>query len=110
MFEDEIVREPFDEVSQKTSVSTRGGEDQLDRDLTEHEWALQYVNSKKKVVLLVTPLAGRGMLAQDRSFSHGKILRLDYEDPKSINLIVLVNCSKGVHKMIIFEEYLLKDS
>ena len=35
MFEDEIVGQHSDEVSQKTSVTARGGEDQLDRDLTE---------------------------------------------------------------------------
>ena len=110
VFEDEVVRQPSDEVSQKTSVMAGGGEDQLDRDLIGHEWALQYVDSKKKVVLLVSKLAGRGMLAQDRPFSYGKILRLDYEDADSTNLIVLVNCTKGVRKMIVSEDYLLKDS
>ena len=54
VFEDEVVRQPSDEVSQKTFVTAGGGEDQLDKDLIGHEWALQYVNSKKKVILLVT--------------------------------------------------------
>ena len=65
-----------------------GSDDQLDRDLTGHEWALQYIDSKKKLVLLVTRLEGRGMLGQDQPFSYGKILRLDYEDADSNNLIV----------------------
>ena len=88
VFEDEIVRQLSDKVSQKTSIMARGGEDQLDKDLIGHEWALQYVDSKKKVVLLVFRLAGRGMFAQYRPFSYGKILRLDYEDADSTNLIV----------------------
>ena len=68
MFEDEVMRQPSNEVSQKTFVAVGGSEDQLDRDLTGFEWALQFVDSKKKVVLLVTRLVGRGMLAQDRAF------------------------------------------
>ena len=50
------------------------------------------------------------MFAQDRPFSYGKILRLDYEDPDSTNMIVLGNCSKGVRKIIVSEDYLMKDS
>ena len=109
MFEDEVVRQLSDEVSQKTS-SVAGGSDQLDRDLTGHKWALQYIDSKKNLVVLVTRLEGRGMLAQDRPFNYGKNLRLDYKDAYSNNLIVLVGCTKGVRKMIVSEDYLLKDS
>ena len=109
-FEDEVMRQPSEEGSQKTSSAVGGGDDLLDRDLTGHEWAMQYVDSKKKVVLLVTRVAGRGILAQERPFAYGKILRLDYEDEDTTNLIVLVNCSKGVRKMLVSEDYLLKDS
>ena len=109
-FEDEVMRQPSEEGSQKTSSAAGGGDDHLDRDLTGHEWAMQYVDSKKKVVLLVTRMAGRGILAQERPFAYGKILRLDYEDEDTTNLIVLVNCTKGVRKMLVSEDYLLKDS
>ena len=109
-FEDEVMRQPSEEGSQKTSFAAGGGDDHLDRDLTGHEWAMQYVDSKKKVVLLVTRMAGRGILAQERPFAYGKILRLDYEDEDTTNLIVLVNCTKGVRKMLVSEDYLLKDS
>ena len=84
MFEDEVVRQLSDEVSQKTS-SVAGGSDQLDRDLTGHKWALQYIDSKKILFLLVMRLEDRGMLAQDRPFCYGTILRLDYEDADSNN-------------------------
>ena len=47
MFEDEVVRQPSDEVSQKTSSAAGGSDNHLDRDLTGHEWALQYIDSKK---------------------------------------------------------------
>ena len=60
MFEDEVVSHSSNEVSQKTSSVAGGSDDQLDRDLTGHEWALQYIDLKKKLVLLVTRIEGRG--------------------------------------------------
>ena len=101
MFEDEVVRQPSDEVSQKTSSAVGGSDGHLDKYLIRHEWALQYIDSKKNLVVLVTRLEGRGMLAQDRPFNYGKNLRLDYKDAYSNNLIVLVGCTKGVRKMIV---------
>ena len=41
---------------------------------------------------------------------YGCILRLDYEDPDSLNFIVMVDYSKGVHKMFLFEDRIIKDS
>ena len=83
LFEDKIVRQLLEELCHKTSAAVGGGEDQLDRDMTEHEWALQYVDSKKKGILLVSQLIGRGKLAQDCLFSYYRILRLHYKDPDS---------------------------
>ena len=48
MFEDEVVRQPCDEVSQKTSITTGGGDDQLDRDLTRHEWNCNMSTQKRR--------------------------------------------------------------
>ena len=71
---------------------------------------MQYVDSNKKVVLLTTRDKGRGQLTKDRPFSYDRILRLDYEDPNSENLVLLVECSKGVPKMWMCEDLLVKDS
>ena len=71
---------------------------------------MQYVDSNKKVVLLITRNKGRGQLTKDRPFSYGRILRLDYEDPDFENLVLLVECSKGVRKMWVSEDLLVKDS
>ena len=70
-----------------------------DRDITEYEWAMQYVDSNKKVVLLKARNKGRDQLMKESPFSYGCILRLDYEDPDSENLVLLVECSKLVQKM-----------
>ena len=71
---------------------------------------MQYVDSNKKVVLLTTRIKRRGQLTKDIPFSYGRILRLDYEDPHSENLVLLVECSKGVRKMWVSEDLLVKDS
>ena len=81
-----------------------------DRDITEYEWAMQYVDSNKKVVLLTARNKGRGQLTKDRLFSYGRILRLDYEELDSENVVFLVECSRGVRKMWISRNLLVKDS
>ena len=68
------------------------------------------VDSNKKVVLLTSRNKGQGQLAKDRPFNYDWILRLDYEDPDSENLLLLVECSKGVRKMWVCEDLLVKDS
>ena len=48
LFNEEIRAQPSDEVSQKMMVVAIGGEDLPDCDLTDKEWCMQYVDSKKK--------------------------------------------------------------
>ena len=68
------------------------------------------MNSKKKVVLYTAKKKGDGQLDKDRPFMYGRILRLDYEDFDSLNLILMVDCSKGVCKMFLSEDRLVKES
>ena len=56
-FEDEITRAPSDELSQKTVMAATGGETLPDRDITDYEWAMQYIDSNKKVVLVTARVA-----------------------------------------------------
>ena len=73
-----------------------------DRDITKHEWAMQYVDSNKKVVLLTARNKGRGQLTKDRPLSYRRILRLDYEDPDSKNL-VLVRTSTEIERSLVLK-------
>ena len=91
-------------------MAAHGGETLAVKDITEHKWAMQYVNSNKKVVLLISQNKDQGKLGKDKPFSYDRILRLDYEDPDSVNLILLVDCSKGVHKIFVSKDLLMKDS
>ena len=61
-------------------------------------------------MLLIAQNKGHEQLEKERPFGYGCILRLDYGDPDSQNLILLVDCSKGVRKMFLSEDRLVKES
>ena len=65
-FHKDIREQPSDEVSQKKMVAAIGAEDLRDRDLTYNEWCIQYVNSKKKVVLFITKKKGGIQLNKEK--------------------------------------------
>ena len=48
---------------------------------------MQYVDTKKKVVMYTTKKKGDGQLERETTFMYGRILRLDYEDADSVNLL-----------------------
>ena len=100
MFEDDLVMQRPDEVSHDTMLAAHGGETLLDRYITDLEWTMQYVDSSKKFVLITSHNKGQGQLAKEQTpFGYGWILRLDYEDPDSDNLVILAECTKGLHKV-----------
>ena len=82
-FEDDITGAPSDELSQKTVMGATGGETLPNRDITDYEWAMQYIDSNKKVVLVTTRNKGSGQIGKERPFMYGRLLRLDYEDSDS---------------------------
>ena len=49
VFEDDVVGQPSNEVSQDKIVAAHGGETLADRDISEYEWVMQDVDSNKKV-------------------------------------------------------------
>ena len=68
------------------------------------------LRSKKKLVLYTTKKKGDGHLEKDTLFMYGHILRFDYEDSDSRNILVMINCSKGVHKVYLSKDRLVKKS
>ena len=82
----------------------------LNRDITDYEWAMQYIDSNKRVILLIARNKGYDQLAKDRPLSYRRLLHFDYEDPDSNTLILLVDCSKGVRKMYVSEDRFVKES
>ena len=61
-------------------------------------------------MLLIARNKGHCELAKDRPLSYVRLLHLDYEDLDSNNLTLLVDCSKGVRKMYVSDDRLVKDS
>ena len=82
-FEDEITGATSDELSQKTIIGATGGETLPDQDITDYEWAMKYIDSNKKVVLVTVRNKGSGQIGKERPFMYGRLLRLDYEDSDS---------------------------
>ena len=58
LFNEEPVGQISDEASQPRGLAAQGGEDLEDKDFTGNEWALQYVDSSKKLILIVVRSAG----------------------------------------------------
>ena len=110
VFEDDMTGAPSNELSQKTVMGANGGETLPDRDITDYEWAMQYIDSNKNLVSVTAWNKGYGQIAKERPFMYGRLLQLDYEDPDFLTLILLVDCSKGVHKMYVSEDFLVKEA
>ena len=58
LFHEDNREQPSDGVSQKKLVAATGGKDLLDRDLTDNEWCMQFVDLKKKIVLYTAKKKG----------------------------------------------------
>ena len=69
LYHEDNREQPFDEISQKKMVVATGGEELPDRDLTD-EWCMQYIDSKKKVVLYTAKKKGDGQLDKERPFMY----------------------------------------
>ena len=48
LFSDDIIEHPSDKVSKKKGVAAMGGDNLLAKDITDHEWALQYMSTQTK--------------------------------------------------------------
>ena len=111
MFDDDLDVHQSDEVSQDTMLATHGEETLSDRYITDLEWTMQYVDSSKKVVLITARNKGPGQLVKERPpFGYGRILKLDYEEPDSDNLVILIECTKGLRKVWVNENLFVKES
>ena len=91
LFNEENTGQPSDEVSQKKMAVETWGEDLPEHDLTDKERCMQYVDSKKKVVLYTAKKKSDSQLEKYTTFIYGRILRLDYEDSDSLNILVMIS-------------------
>ena len=57
---------------------------------------MQYVDTKKKLVLYTAKKKGDGQLERDTTLMCGRILRLDYEDSDPVKVFARYFCQKIV--------------
>ena len=110
LFNEEPNTQSSNDVSQKKILGASGVENLLDRDLTEKKWCMEYVDVKKKFVLYAAKKKGDGQLHKETAFTYARILRFDYEDEDSTNIVVMIDCSRGVSKVVLCEDRLIKES
>ena len=59
-------------------------------------------------MLYTTKKKGDGQLEKETGFMYGRILRFDYEDIDSVNILVITDCSRGVRKVYLAKDRLVK--
>ena len=53
---------------------------------------------------------GDSQLEKEPSFMYGRILHFDYEDMDSESILVMIDCARGVRKVFLSEDRLVKES
>ena len=72
-----MIGAPSHELNQKTVMGATRGETLPDRDITDYEWPMQYIDSNKKMVLVTARNKGSGQIGKERAFMYGRLLRVD---------------------------------
>ena len=108
LFEDstQVVRQSTGSSQKTTNVAT-GSSSKAIKDMTDVEWALNYNESERILVVLVGKNSGRGVMETGRVFPYGKALRVDYLDEDSNNIQVHVETSKGERFIMLSEDWLV---
>jgi hypothetical protein len=75
--------------------------------MTPFEWSLRYQEQASRPIFLLGKVAGDGVIKSGHVFSYGKVLRVDYEDDTSPNLMMKVETSKGERNIVLSEERLV---
>jgi hypothetical protein len=106
---DSSKRVLFDESSQPVRPSQRQVEHASNgtKDMTPFEWSLRYQEQASRLILLLGKVTGDGVIKSGHVFSYGKVLRVDYEDDTSPNLMMKVETSKGERNIVLSEERLV---
>ncbi len=96
--------------SQKLSSLSKPEASNNPKDMTSFEWALQYQEASKRLVLVLGKTAGEGIIKSGRVFPYGKMLQIDYQDEDSDTFIVHVATSKGDRVILLSEPRLVISS
>ena len=101
-FDDDLTGAPSDEVSQKNLLGAEGRETLPDRDINDYDWAMQYIDSNKRVVLLTARNKGHDQLAKDCLFNYERLLRFRLRRPRLQHFNITCRLFEGGLKDVCF--------
>jgi hypothetical protein len=102
----------FEESSQTLRPSQRTIEQisHGQKDMTQFEWSLSYQETTSRLILILGKVMGDGDIKSGHVFSYGRVLRVDYKDDNSPNLIMKLETSKSERNISLSEGNLILTS
>ena len=94
-------------TSQRPSNLQLGTSSKPLKDMTSFEWAFNYQEESRTLLLSLGKTDGPGVLKGGHVFSYGKVRRVDYQDEETANYIVSVETSKGERVLLLSESNLV---
>ena len=73
------------------------------------EWSLAYSEENGVLRLIVATSEGKGKLEKGKMFTYGRLCNVDYEDSESSNLILDVQSTAGMRRVVVDENNLFTD-
>ena len=71
------------------------------------EWSLVYSEENGVLLLIFAKSEGKGKLEQGKMFTYGRLRNVDYEDSESSNLLLDVESSGGIRRVLVDENNLV---
>mgnify|MGYP006889219367 CR=1 FL=1 len=102
LFDDDLTGASSDKVSQKNLLGAEGRETLPDRDINDYDWAMQYIDSNKRVVLLTARNKGHDQLAKDCLFNYERLLRFRLRRPRLQHFNITCRLFEGGLKDVCF--------
>ena len=84
-----------------------GGSDPKVKNFPKVEWSLVYSEENGVLLLIFAKSEGKGKLEQGKMFTYGRLRNVDYEDSESSNLLLDVETSRGIRRVLVQENNLL---
>ena len=73
------------------------------------EWSLVYSEENGVLLLIFAKSEGKGKLEQGKMFTYGRLRNVDYEDSESSNLLLDVETSGGIRRVLVDENNLVPE-
>ena len=86
-----------------------GGSDPKVKYFPKVEWSLAYSEENGVLLLIFATSEGKGKLEKGKMFTYGRLRNVDYEDSESSNLLLDVQSTSGMQRVVVNENNLVTD-